>query len=133
MGSWERGWYEVKAEDGKIGSPPVMGREVVACFLGHLDRWKVLSSVKMPHPGKQLVALVLSSEILDKCCIQAGAPDWGRGNHLSWESEMGRTWAWRLLMSLKSLVDQIQAVITIGWFPRSLSMLFLGELSSHSS
>lgn len=31
------------------------------------------------------------------------------------------------------LVDQIQAVITLGWFRRSLSVLFPDELSSHVS
>lgn len=48
--------------------PPIMGREVDAYSLGHLDRWKVLFSTKMSHPRKDLVALALLSEILDNCC-----------------------------------------------------------------
>lgn len=48
--------------------PAMMGREVDIYSLGHLDRWKVLSSSKMFHSKKDVVALALLSEIPDKCC-----------------------------------------------------------------
>lgn len=110
-----------------------------AYFLGHLDRWKVLSSTKKepsltPENVWWLRFCPLRFQInAVPFCIQDGALYWDRGKHLSWESERGMTSAWSPLRSLKSLMDQIQAVTTLGWFQCSLGVLFLGELSSRSS
>jgi hypothetical protein len=55
----------------------MMGREVGVYSLGHLDRWKVLSSSKMSHPRKDVVALASCLRFQTNavpCCIQARVP-----------------------------------------------------------